>query len=192
MSVPLTQSSGGDPQLTPFLAGLIELFYNAPDELAGFQAVPRPDTPQPYQELLVHEHHMTVTVERFFGSLVDVKVLARQTEGDDYSRKILLSRQSDGQIVQFGLVRLKLHFLDPLVRARILSEEIPLGRVLIEHNVLRRIHLLSIWKITPGQELTELFGLSEPQVTYGRTAILYCDHEPAIELLEVVRPAGTG
>ena len=47
---------------------------------------------------------MTVTVEAHHGSLVDVKVLERKRDGDSYARKILLAKQTDGRIVQFGLV----------------------------------------------------------------------------------------
>jgi hypothetical protein len=33
-----------------------------------------------------------------------------------------------------------------------------------------------------------LFQLDRPQTTYGRTALIECDGEPAIELLEIVSP----
>jgi hypothetical protein len=35
----------------------------------------------------------------------------------------------------------------------------------------------------------EWFGLTEPETTYGRQAIIHCDDQPAIELLEIVAPA---
>jgi hypothetical protein len=33
-----------------------------------------------------------------------------------------------------------------------------------------------------------MFGLAKPQTVYGRTALIYCNGEPAIELLEIVTP----
>ena len=37
--------------------------------------------PEPFSNLLAHEHHMTITVEEYHGDLVDVRVLARQLDG---------------------------------------------------------------------------------------------------------------
>jgi hypothetical protein len=34
------------------------------------------------------------------------------------------------------------------------------------------------------------FGLDRPRATYGRLAYIHCDHKPAVELLEIVRPEG--
>jgi chorismate-pyruvate lyase len=78
--------------------------------------------------------------------------------------------------------------LDPEVRQQIEQGRIPLGRVLIEHNVLRNVRLLSLWKVTPGAELLNLFGMEKPDTCYGRTALIYCNGVPAVELLEVVTP----
>ena len=63
------------------------------------------------------EEHMTVTVEEFHHSPVDV-VLAKKTVLPHYARKILLSRQTDGRVVQFGIVRLNFSYLAPEVQWR--------------------------------------------------------------------------
>ena len=34
----------------------------------------------------------------------------------------------------------------------------------------------------------EWFGLDRPQLTYGRLAIIHCDDQPAVEVLEIVAP----
>jgi chorismate-pyruvate lyase len=65
---------------------------------------------------------------------------------------------------------------------------VPLGRVLIEHNVMRNVRLLSLWQIEPGAELRQLFKLPEAERCYGRTALIYCNGVPAVELLEIVTP----
>src|SRR6476469_953358 len=115
---------------------LVGLFYPSPNALAEFEQVTPGSLPQPYRKLLAHYEHMTVTVEAFHGCPVDVRVLETRQTGDYYSRKILLSRQSDGRILQFGIVRLNLSYLDEPVRQEIVSQGTPLGRVLIEHNVM--------------------------------------------------------
>jgi hypothetical protein len=59
---------------------------------------------------------------------------------------------------------------------------------LIKHNVLRTVRLLSLWSVSPSTELSGYFGLSEPRDCFGRTALIYCDGVPAVELLEIVAP----
>ena len=181
-------TSSGLP--TPHLPDLVGLFYERPQELGTFEQIWAAEVPQPYRRLLAHNKHMTVTVEEFHGSKVDVKVLATRRDNGFYSRKILLTRQSDGQVVQFGIPRLDMQYLDEEVRREIESETKPLGRVLIDHNVLREVQFSGLWRIQPGPDLCRMFGLIAPQTVYGRTALIYCNGEPAIELLEIVTPKG--
>jgi len=173
---------------SPVLDSLVELFYEFPGEFAELEEFSPTEVPEPFDGLLVHDQHMTVTVERFHGSPVDVEVLQVHKSRTHYSRKILLRRQSDGQVVQFGLVRLCLDFLEPEVRQEIESQDTPLGRILIEHNVLREVQLISLYKVAPGEELRNLFGLASCNATFGRTALIYCNGVPAVELLEIVAP----
>ncbi len=172
----------------PDLDSLFALFPPA-SYLAGYENVPAEEVPQPYRKLLVHEHHMTVTVEAHHGSQVDVRVLDKRRDGDSYARKILLPLKSDGRIVLFGLVRIWLNYCSPEVRDEILSEGTPLGRVLINHNVLRRIEPTAYLRVAPGPEMLEWFGMAAPAPVYGRLAIIHCDGQPAVELLEIVPPA---
>ena len=165
---------------------LIGLFYDDADQLGKFSQVSVDDVPQPSRELLAHEKHMTVTVERFHDGPVNVRVLQSRKDGDLYSRKILLNRISDGRVVQFGIVRLDLSVLTPQVRAEIEAQQTPLGRILINHNVLREVRLLSLCRIETGAELAQYFDVPTGDIVYGRTALIYCDGTPAIELLEVV------
>lgn len=172
----------------PNLHELVRLFYDQPGKLARFQSVRADAMSGAYRALLDHDQHMTVTLESHHASPVDVHVLEYTTDNDTYARKILLSRQSDGKIVQFGIVRLHWRYLSKPVRDEIESQQIPLGRVLINHNVLRRVELGQLWDVRPGVDLCQYFQLEAPLVTYARTAIIHCDDEPAVELLEIVTP----
>ena len=177
-------------RLTPDeLYALIGLFYARPEELGQFEEVLISRMPEPYRELLAHTEHMTVTVEQFHNSPVDVHVHDMLLTDSHYARKITLTRQRDGRVVQFGIMRIKLNVLSPEVRSEIESQQTPLGRILIRHDVLRKVHLMSLWRIRPGTDLANLFGLSSPQITYGRAAVIDCNGEPAIELLEIVTPS---
>ena len=172
----------------PALDHLVSLFYSELKELGTFEEVLAETVPQPYRALLAHHEHMTVSVEKHHACKVDVKVLAAQQTGDYYSRKIILHRQSDRRVVLFGIPRLNLRLVDDNVKREILSQNKPLGRVLIDHNVLREVQLASLYRVMPGDALCELFRLQQPLATYGRTAFIYCDGYPAVELLEIVAP----
>jgi hypothetical protein len=150
--------------------------------------VPPSAVPEPYRKLLVHHLHMTVTVEEFYHQSVDVRVLASSHNGDDYHREILLELQQSKQIVQYGIVRINLSCCSPTVREAILEQKIPLGRILIENNVMRRIEPTAILQIEPGTKLMKWLGMTQPQTTYGRMGVIFCDDQPAIAVLEILTP----
>jgi len=103
--------------------------------------------------------------------------------------KVILKRKRDDAVVLFGIVRVTRALLAPEIRDAIEGEQIPLGRILIRSEVLRRVRLLSLWRVEPGEDLCRIFALKQPQTCYGRTALMYCDTVPVIELLEVVTVA---
>jgi chorismate-pyruvate lyase len=175
--------------VTPDLDTIIGLFYASRAALGQFARVEPHEMPEVYRSLLAHEHHMTVTVEAHHGGPVDVRVLDRRITPTRYAREIVLARQRDGRVVQYGIMRIDLKCLEPEVRDEVRSEKTPLGRILIQHDVLRRVQLFSLWKITPSTRLQEMLELEAepPRDVYGRTALIDCNGEPAIELLEIVK-----
>lgn len=179
---------------SPDLATLAALFYpkpvggGLPAALGRFERVEEESLPADARGLLAHHSHMTVAMERFHASPVDVEVLDRRTDGKHYSRKIRLRTQRGGRVVQFGIVRLNLDYLEPDVREEVVGERTPLGRVLINHGVLMQVRLTALWRIEPGPDLCRSFELAEPMVLYGRTAMIDFETAPAIELLEISAP----
>jgi chorismate-pyruvate lyase len=191
----------------PNIDQLIALFFDDSDPLGKFDcqwrnaapvATPADQPsrtfdvtmPKPFGLLLAHQNHMTVTLESFHASSVEVEVLQFFEDGDLYCRKILLRRTSDRQVVMFGIVRLSLEHLGLQPRQEILSQKTPLGRVLISHGIMRSVQLASVWRIECGSELAEHFSCPIGTTTYGRTALIYFDDRPALELLEIVSPLG--
>jgi len=169
------------------LRELFELFAGAvqadPPPVA---TVPSDALPQSYQRLLVHENHMTLALEEFFGKPVRLHVIARRQRDKEYARMILLSLDGTNQFVEFGIVRLRLDVLNDEVRSEILAGVTPLGRILVEHDVLRRIQPTHYLEITPHEQLRGWLGITSTEPIYGRLATIYCDGLPAIDLLEVV------
>ena len=170
------------------LKKLTSLFPDGETLFERTEHVPSALTPEPCKRLLVHEHHMTVTMEEFYRTSVVVNVLDRKLDGDIYSRKILLRREDDFRVVQFGIVRFDLSVVLPAVRTEILSEKTPLGRILINYNVLRHIDLGAILQLAAGPGLARLLDCPAGQTMYGRLATIFCNQKPAVDLLEVAAP----
>lgn len=167
---------------------LANLFCRKIDCLGDFQEAEAESLPDRFRQLLDHHEHMTVTQEAAHSCPVNVEVIERRITESHYARKSLLRRTSDNKVVQYCTVRLNFEYLDPEVRTAVENEAIPLGRILIHHNVLRQVQMVALWKIQTGGELRKFFNLSEPTVTYGRTALIYCNGDPAVELLEIIAP----
>lgn len=167
------------------LDALVKLF---PQEQPLFQKaehVSSASVPDPYKSLLAHNHHMTVTMEKYHQSPVDVTVLDQRLDENIYSRIILLSKTGTEDVVQFGIVKFNFDYVTQAVKNEILAGEIPLGRVLINHNVLRHVDLGAVLRITAGPGLAKFMNIQPDEVTYGRLATIFCNQQPAIDLLEV-------
>lgn len=170
------------------LDALLQLFPQPEPLIDSAEHIPSSQTPEPYKQMLVHDHHMTVTMESYHRSTVDVRVLNQHLHDDIYSRKIVLLKSGTDQVVQFGIVRFKFQYVTDDVRAEILAGETPLGRVLINHNVLRHIDLGAILQVTAGPGLASLLQMPRGETTYGRLATIFCNHRPAVDLLEISAP----
>lgn len=171
----------------PNLLALLSLFPSAGD-LAGHSPVAPEDVPQPYHELLVHPHHMTVTMEAHHGDEVRTHILTVHRVGDFYARRILLELKGSGRVVLYGIVRVNLALCAAAVRDEIIAGQKPFGRVLIDHDVMRRIEPTEFLHVVPGPNMVRWFGLPRPEPTYGRLALIHCDERPAVELVEIVIP----
>lgn len=170
------------------LSRLTSLFPEEQPLITAAEHVPGSLVPEPYKSMLVHERHMTVTMEKYHDCSVDVHVIDRRWDGEIYGRKIILTKQGTDVPVQFGIVRFDFQYVTPAVRDEIVSETIPLGRVLINHNVLRHIDLGAVLKMTAGPGLARYLDMEEGGETYGRLATIFCNKRPAVDLLEISSP----
>ena len=185
------QSAAAD-LFTPSAARLATLFYESLDELGRFTPATVDALPADYRALLAHHDHMTVALEAFHDSLVNVRALAEWRDEASYARASLLSRQTDGQIVQFGIMRIWLADLPPVAQDDITSKRSPLGRVLIRHNLLREVEVITLWKVVPGPVLKEQLQLANDRPIYGRTAQILVDERPTVQLLEIAKLENQG
>ena len=168
-------------------SAIVVPFFSTLAELGEFAGVDEGDMPEDYRALLAHDDHMTVTVEAFHSCLVDVRVLREHRDGDVYGRTSLLTCQTTGKVVQFGVMRIDLSQLSPTVRDEIVAGGTPLGRVLIRHNVLRHVELQQLWRVTPSPLLLDQLELPAGAPLFGRSARIVVEGRPAVELLEIPR-----
>ena len=97
------------------------------------------DIPFPEDDLLVHHDHMTIVLQRHHGSPVKVRVLEEHLDGDLYIRKICLTPTGSDKVVEWGIVRLNFRYMPEAVKQEILGKQMPLGAILVKHDVHRRI-----------------------------------------------------
>lgn len=158
--------------------------FDSPETEPKTEPVAATEMPEPYRTLLAHGEHMTVTVERFHGDAVDVQVLESHIYGRLYVRKILLLLRQSRRVVQFGAVEVDLDCLPAAASEEILSERKPLGRVLIEHDVLRSIEPIGFFRTTWLQSWSRTATSS----TYGRLGIIWSGGKQAVRVAEILTP----
>lgn len=163
---------------------MLTIFDDAAD-LGGFQLVAPAEIPQPARRLLVHDGHMTVTLEEYHGVSMHLRVHQQRTDGDVYARKISLHTAPDGPPVLAGLMRIHLAACPPAVRAEVTAGTSPLGRVLIAHDVLRRLESGPYYRWC-GRDLPLRFPFRCDVQPFARLATIHCDDEPTVELLELI------
>ncbi len=176
------------------LDALLKLFPASALEHLSAELVSADDVPQPFRRLLVHHQHMTVTLEDEYQSTLELQILARKHNGTKYARLLRLTAGSDGPVVLVGIMRFHLEYCSSQVAAEIVRGTAPLGRILIDHDVMRSIECHAYLRFKLDDELRSLFALpadASASETYGRIARIICDGEPAVELLEIVAPAVT-
>jgi hypothetical protein len=144
------------------------------------------EIPHPTDELLVHHEHMTEVLRKRYGKPVEVHVLDEHLNGNFYTRKVKLTPAGEGRIVEWGIVRLDLRYMSDAVRAEILAKKSPLGEILIRHDVHRRIKPRWFMQFPARGPMLKFFGDAGASALYGRIGTIYCDENPAIDLLEIV------
>jgi hypothetical protein len=142
--------------------------------------------PSPYKNLLVHENEMTATLERHFGGRLAVRVLTSFSKGRSYFRRVLLALESTGRPVSMGAVRLRLDVFSPRIRARILGEKVPLGRIFSEAGIPYGSQPTAFLEVTPNAEMMGVFWMPEPRTIYGRRTQVTVGGEKIGDIVEIL------
>lgn len=126
------------------------------------------DIPMPYRSLLVHASDMTVTLEQHFGDRVTLRPLSTFTSGRSYFRRVLLVSEYSGHPVEMGAIRMRLDAFPSRLRALILENQIPLGRLLRDAQFDYESRAIAFLAVTPSPEMMGVFWMREPRTLYGR------------------------
>ena len=85
------------------LSRMTSLFPEEQPLFTAAEHVPGSLVPEPYKGMLVHERHMTVSMEQYHQCPVDVHVVDRKWDGDVYGRKSILTKQGTDDPGAIGL-----------------------------------------------------------------------------------------
>lgn len=167
-------------------AVLAEWFFEERLSIEGGVLVESKALPVAAQRLLAHNEHMTRRLGDYHSRPMTLRVLHERKDGDTYRRCIHLLPEGVEQVVEFGIARVDLALTTPAVRAEILEKDRPLGDILMNSDILRRIEPRWYFEFPADAPMTANFGPRHDGAVYGRLATIHCDEKPAIDLLEVV------
>ena len=146
------------------------------------------ELPADYRTLLAHHDHMTVALEAFTTAWSPSR---RWPNGSDEASLRPLQRAESPVGRRDRTIRNHADLAGrPAARPRRRrspSKKAPLGRVLIDHNVLREVELITLWQIAPGPVLQQHLQLTDDTPIYGRSAQILVDERPTVQLLEIVK-----
>lgn len=175
------------PQVLPYAYPLDDFYAQQGLTLPPIAAVEGDEVPEPYKGLLVHGNDMTPTLESFHGGRIHVSVLRRQQRGDFYYREVVLSRDTDDAPVEFGAIKISLTLFPTLARQDILSERLPLGRILAERKIRHSSRPKAYLKIESDDFINKALQLDGKHTLYGRRNTLWSpDKKPLAEIVEIL------
>ncbi|MDB6016703.1 MAG: hypothetical protein JWR19_1192 [Pedosphaera sp.] len=179
------------PAAFPIAHPLDEFYALAGQALPPLSSIVGEAVPEPYKSLLVHQHDMTPTLERFHKSNIHLQVLGRRRKGDDYFREVLLLLDSSNLPVEFGAIKINLALFSPAAREQILQEKLPLGHILEEYKIPHSSRPSAFLRLASDRLINDVLKLSGAQVLYGRRNTLFDPSQrPLAEIVEILPPTG--
>ena len=150
------------------------------------KSIPPDAIPYPYRSLLVHEHDMTLTLERHHGGAVMLRTLSTITRGQWYLRRVLLVQEYSGRPVEMGAIRLRLDAFPDRIRRQILKNALPLGRLLRNGGIAFKSQPRAFFAVTPNSEMMGVFWMREPRTLYGRQTELFEGGRKIGDIVEIL------
>lgn len=170
---------------------LEEFYARSGLPLPPLQQIDGEEVPQPYRKLLVHGQDMTSTLEKFHQATVQVQVLGRQQQGDEYYREVVLQLEESGKPVEFGAIKIHLGLFPPDARAEILRERWPLGHILKDYAIPYASRPKAFLRIASDRLISRVLHLTGTHQLFGRrNTLLDAEGRPLAEIVEILPPEG--
>lgn len=130
--------------------------------------LPSSEIPEPYHQLLVHNHDMTSELASFHRDSITLTVLQAKHSGDEYLREVVLHTSTADTPVEYGLIEIHLDSFPAELRPRILAGNTPLGTILNTSALPYRSQPQGFFTIA-GESLKPVFLQTQTgEILYGR------------------------
>jgi chorismate-pyruvate lyase len=151
--------------------------------------IPPEEIPEPQRSLLVHQADMTPTLETYFETRIDLKVLKAVQVDMVVKREVVLFLHGSRTPVEFGAIQIHLSNFLSDHRELILANQVPLGTILNEQRIPHVSHPSAFIRVIPDQVIREALEITEPVWLYGRcNSLKDPDGWPLAEVVEVLPP----
>lgn len=178
------------PATGAFLYPLDDFYARERQPLPRIEIIPGELVPEPYRGLLVHDHDMTPTLERFHRSDIHIEVWGRHRQNDLYFREVVLRLDRDQRAVEFGANKVNLALFPAEVRRLILDEYLPLGHILNLRKIPHHGHPLAYLRLESDDLMNRAFRLRGRHTLYGRRNTIWdAQDRPLSEIVEILPPA---
>ena len=131
---------------------------------------------------------MTMVLEQHFGGRLALRVFSTFETAGWYFRRVLLVQEYSGRPVQMGAIRMNLDAFGKRVRAHILRNQVPLGRLLRDHGVEFKSQPQVFLSVTPNSEMMGVFWMREPRTLYGRKTHMLSRGGKIGDIVEILPP----
>ncbi len=178
------------PAVLPWAYPLDEFYSLAGLPLPEIEQIRGEEMPEPYRSLLVHQHDMTPTLEKFHGGKIHVHVLRREQRNGFYFREVVLEKDDDDAPVEFGAIKINLSLFEPKARQLILGEREPLGHILADCAVVHSSRPKAYLKLLADDLIGQTLRVGPRTTLYGRRNTLFDPYQQSLaEIVEILPPA---
>lgn len=161
--------------------------YDIP--MPSFESVKPEDMPEPYRHLLVHDADMTGRLTDFHGEALALRVLEKDSLRGVLVRRVVLYGHKSGKEVEFGEILIYLNRFESGVRALIEAGKLPLGGILVDHQVEFISSPSHYLKVVTDEMIAECLATSVRMELYGRkNKLTNFAGEVLAEIVEILPP----
>ncbi|MEX0942661.1 MAG: hypothetical protein WD002_08965 [Pseudomonadales bacterium] len=170
------------------LEELITCFFDTVEELGQFLPIGAGNMTAPFRRLLDHEQHMTAVLTRNNQSRLVVDVLAERQTRSHYQREVLLRREADQVVVEYGMLQVDRNRLPAIVNDAIACADRPFGQLVQDLTLTSSVTVEQFWRIEVGAQIAVRTELGIGEVTFGRLVSIEIAGSSAVQALEILMP----